>query len=111
MKRALVAGAAASVSASRLESFSLVLLEAWREGTPTLSDAACGPMAEHTADGGGGLTYGGARSFAAGLDALRQPEARERYGAAGRAYVAERFSWEAVRERFRAAVEELACAS
>jgi hypothetical protein len=111
VKRALVTGAVASVSASRLESFSLVLLEAWREGTPTLSDAACGPMAEHTAEGGGGLTYGGTRSFAAGLAALQQPDARQHYGSAGRAYVAERFSWEAVRTRFRAAVEELACAS
>ena len=111
VKRALVAGAGASVSASRLESFSLVLLEAWSEGTPTLCDAACAPMAEHTADSGGGLTYRGARSFTAGLQALGQPGARERYGAAGRAYVEERFSWEAVRGRFRAAVEELRCAS
>ena len=97
VKRALVAGAVASVSASRLESFSLVLLEAWSERTPTLCDAACGPMAEHTADGGGGLTYRGARSFAAGLEALQQPAARDRFGAAGRAYVEERFSWDAVR--------------
>jgi glycosyltransferase involved in cell wall biosynthesis len=111
VKRALVAGAVASVSASRLESFSLVLLEAWGEGTPTLCDAACGPMAEHTADSGGGLTYRGARSFTAGLEALQRPGARERYGAAGRAYVEERFSWDAVGGRFRAAVEELACAS
>ena len=111
VRRALVAGAVASVSASRLESFSLVLLEAWSEQTPTLCDAACGPMAEHTADGGGGLTYRGARSFSAGLEALQQPGARDRFGAAGRTYVEERFSWDAVRGRFRAAVEELACAS
>jgi phosphatidylinositol alpha-1,6-mannosyltransferase len=111
VKRGLVAGAVASVSASRLESFSLVLLEAWGEATPTLCDAACLPMAEHTADGGGGLTYRGTRSFTAGLQALQQPGARERFGAAGRAYVEERFSWDAVGVRFRAAVEELACAS
>jgi len=111
VKRGLVAGAVASVSASRLESFSLVLLEAWGEATPTLCDEACLPMAEHTADGGGGLTYRGTRSFTAGLQALQQPGARERFGAAGRAYVEERFSWDAVGVRFRAAVEELACAS
>jgi glycosyltransferase involved in cell wall biosynthesis len=110
-KRAVVAGAVASVSASRMESFSLVLLEAWSEGTPTLCDAACGPMAEHTRDGGGGLVYRDAGSFSAGLQALTAPGARERYGDAGRRYVLERFSWDAVRERFRAAVEELACAS
>jgi glycosyltransferase involved in cell wall biosynthesis len=110
-KRAVVAGAVASVSASRMESFSLVLLEAWSEGTPTLSDAACGPMAEHTRDSGGGLVYHGAGSFTAGLQTLLQPGARERFGAAGRAYVLDRYSWDAVRDRFRSAVEELACAS
>jgi glycosyltransferase involved in cell wall biosynthesis len=111
VKRGLVAGAVASVSASRLESFSLVLLEAWTERTPTLCDAACGPMAEHTGDGGGGLVYRGARSFSAGLETFADPAARGRFGAAGRAYVEERFSWDAVRTRFRAAVEDLACAS
>jgi glycosyltransferase involved in cell wall biosynthesis len=110
-KRAVVAGAVASVSASRMESFSLVLLEAWSEGTPTLSDAACGPMAEHTRDSGGGLVYHGAGSFTAGLQTLLQRGARERFGAAGRAYVLDRYSWDAVRDRFRSAVEELACAS
>jgi glycosyltransferase involved in cell wall biosynthesis len=110
-KRAVVAGAVASVSASRMESFSLVLLEAWSEGTPTLCDAACGPMAEHTRDGGGGLVYRDAGSFSAGLQTLAAPGARDRFGTAGRDYVLERFSWDAVRERFRAAVEELACAS
>ena len=77
-KRAVVAGAVASVSASRMESFSLVLLEAWSEGTPTLCDAACGPMAEHTRDGGGGLVYRDAGSFSAGLQTLCGP------GCAGR---------------------------
>ena len=101
----------ASVSASRIESFSLVLLEAWSEQTPTLCDAACGPMAEHTPDGGGGLIYRDAGSFSAGLQALQHPGARDRFGAAGRTYVEERFSWDAVRGRFRAAVEELACGS
>jgi glycosyltransferase involved in cell wall biosynthesis len=110
-KRAVVAGAVASVSASRMESFSLVLLEAWSEGTPTLSDAACGPMAEHTRASGGGLSYHGAGSFAAGLQTLLQPGARDRFGAAGRAYVLDTYSWDAVRDRFRSAVEELACAS
>lgn len=110
-KRAVVAGAVASVSASRMESFSLVLLEAWSEGTPTLSDAACGPMAEHTREAGGGLVYRGAGSFAAGLQTLLEPGAHERFGEAGRSYVLERFSWDAVRARFRTAVEELACAS
>ena len=110
-KRAVVAGAVASVSASRLESFSLVLLEAWSEGTPTLCDAACGPMAEHTRDGGGGLVYRGDGSFSAGLQALTGAAARDRFGAAGQAYVLDRFSWDAVRARFRAAVEELACVS
>ncbi len=108
-KRAVVAGAVASVSASRMESFSLVLLEAWSEGTPTLSDAACGPMAEHTRDGGGGLVYRDAGAFSAGLRTLAAPGAREQFGAAGRSYVLDRFGWDAVRVRFRAAVEELAC--
>ena len=75
-KRAVVAGAVASVSASRMESFSLVLLEAWSEGTPTLCDAACGPMAEHTREAGGGLVYRDAGSFSAGLQTLPGPGTR-----------------------------------
>jgi glycosyltransferase involved in cell wall biosynthesis len=68
-------------------------------------------MAEHTADGGGGLAYTDQRAFSAAVTALQEPGARERLGAAGRAYVEQRFSWDEVRSRFRAAVEELACAS
>ena len=94
-----------------MESFSLVLLEAWSEGTPTLCDAACGPMAEHTREAGGGLVYRDAGSFSAGLQTLAAPGARERFGDRGpRRTCSSGSAGTRSAQRFRSAVEELACA-
>jgi len=112
-RRVAMAGAAALVTASVLESFSLVVLEAWQEGTPSLSDAGCPPIAEHVRrSGGAGLEFHDAATFTTSLRHLLDPAERSRAGALGATYVHDRFDPAVVRARFRAALESLAtCAS
>ena len=76
----IVRDALVSVSPSALESFSLVVIEAWVEQLPVLVNGACGPTREHCERSGGGLWFTSYPEFEAVLRA-----ARVRPGAAGRA--------------------------
>lgn len=107
--RAAKAEALALVVPSVLESLSIVLLEAWLEGTPALVAGGSDVLREHCERSGGGLTFDSYEEFSDALDRLREDEGeRARLGAAGRAYVLENYSWPAVRDRFGSAVEKLA---
>lgn len=107
--RDAMAGAAFLAHPSRLESFGMVMLEAWLERVPALVNAGCEVLVDHCRDSGGGLWFADVDEFteAAGV-MLDDPPLRDRMGDAGRAYVAERHSWTAVRSRYLAAVEEWA---
>ena len=107
-KWGLLAAADALVQPSRLESFSLVVLEAWLTGTPVLVNGACPPLVEHCRAGGGGLWYRDEAEFQAGLrKLLDDTRAGRRLAAAGRAYVAETFSWPAVKRRYEALLSRI----
>ena len=85
---------------SRLESFSLVLMEAWLQGTAGLVNGEGAVAVYHCQRSNGGLYYSGYEEFAACLDYLLQrPALRRRMGAAGRAYVQEHCTWPATAER------------
>ena len=58
------------VSPSALESFSLVVLEAWEQSVPVMVNATCDPTREHCERSGGGLWFGSFREFEAVLDRL-----------------------------------------
>jgi glycosyltransferase involved in cell wall biosynthesis len=108
-RRAAYAEALAVVNPSQLESLSLVLMEAWLEGTPCLAAAESEVMRQHCERSGGGFTFDSYESFRDALDRLREDEElRLRMGAAGREYVLETYGWPQVRERFRRTVESLA---
>jgi len=110
-KRSAYAEAAALVNPSALESLSIVLLEAWLEGTPAIVSSDSDVLAEHVASSGGGLAFADYPGFAAALDTiLGDPGAARAMGEAGRAYVGERYSWSAVGARFRDTVGALAAA-
>ncbi len=86
---------------SRLESFSLVLMEAWLQGTAVLANAEGEVAVYHCRESNGGLYYHGYQEFEACLDYLLQrPALRRRMGAAGRAYVLENHTWTATAARF-----------
>ena len=59
-----------SVSPSALESFSLVVIEAWVERVPVLVNGACGPTREHCERSGGGLWFTSYPEFEAVLERL-----------------------------------------
>jgi glycosyltransferase involved in cell wall biosynthesis len=98
VKRDLLAGAAALVQLSRNESLSYVTLEAWAQGTPVIADERCAAIAGHLRRCGGGRAVASFEDFAHTLDDLwEHPEAWQRLGHKGLAYVRQRY---ASREEF-----------
>ncbi len=99
------AAATLFVQPSAVESFSIVLMEAWLQGTAALVNGACEVMRRHVLQSGGGLFYHDYYDFEAGLDyLLARPALRREMGQRGRTYVQTHFRWEDVVERFVAAV-------
>lgn len=107
-KRSVLAGAIALVHPSELESFSIVLMEAWREGIPALVAAGSAVMVEHCEASGGGLPFADYDDFAQAAALLvDQPTIRAHMGASGRRYVETSFSWEIVAERFQSVTRRI----
>jgi glycosyltransferase involved in cell wall biosynthesis len=107
---ALIAGAAVLAMPSRLESLSLVLLEALALGTPVLANGGSEVLAAHVADSGAGQIYRGRRGLRAGLVqmlSLAESE-RQRLGEAGRRYVEQRYSRARVERAWLEAVDAVA---
>ncbi len=97
----IVAGATVSVSPSALESFSLVVLEAWVESVPVVVNATCDPTREHCERSGGGLWFGSYRQFEAVIERLMADEGlRRTLGARGRAYVDRYYQWPVLVRRY-----------
>jgi O-antigen biosynthesis protein len=108
-RRAAYAEAVALVNPSELESFSIVLMEAWREGTPALVAWGSEVMRNHVEHSGGGLTFDSYESYRDSVDRLLDDQDRARsMGEAGRQYVLQEYGWPAVRQRFRDTIELLA---
>jgi glycosyltransferase involved in cell wall biosynthesis len=107
-KRAAYAEALALVNPSHMESLSLVLMEAWREGTPGLVAAGSAVMREHVERSGGGIAFADYTAFRDGVARLTDGEERARMGARGRAYVLEEYGWPAVTARMKDLAERLA---
>lgn len=108
-RRAAYAEALALVNPSHMESLSIVLMEAWLEGTPALVAAGSAVLREHCERSGGGFAFNAYEEYRDALDQLRrEPEVRQQMGEAGHRYVLNEYGWPAVRERFRNAVELIA---
>jgi glycosyltransferase involved in cell wall biosynthesis len=102
-----LAAATLAVTASRFESFSMWVLEAWLAGRSVLASAAAEPVREHVEASGGGLHFDDAATFCAALDRLlNDPPLRARLAAAGHAYARSRYSWDAVRAGWLHAIEQ-----
>jgi glycosyltransferase involved in cell wall biosynthesis len=107
-RRAAYAEAVALVNPSHLESLSIVLMEAWLEGTPAVVAAGSEVLREHCERSGGGLAFGSYDQYRDAVDKLlSEPDLGKEMGAAGRDYVLETYGWPAVRRRFREAIEIL----
>jgi len=89
-----LAGAAAVIVTSRLESLSLVALEAWGCGRPCLLNGASPVLSGQAERSGGALLFDSPASLAdAAAQLLDDPAAADQRGAAGRRYVALHHRW------------------
>ncbi len=104
----IVRGARVFVSPSALESFSLVVLDAWQVGVPVVVNGTCGPTREHCERSGGGLWFDSYRQFEAVLDRLLGDAGlRRRLGTAGRSYVAGHYQWPVLIDRYAGFLEQV----
>ena len=107
-KWGLLSGADLLVNPSPLESFSLVILEAWLAGTPVLVNGRCGPMVEHCRFSGGGLWFTGLADLEEAMSRLIDDrDLSARLAAAGSDYVIRTFTWPAVRSRYESLLDRL----
>lgn len=94
-------GALALVNPSGYEAFSLVLIEAWSAGVPVVVNERCAATREHVERSAGGFAFDGYARFEVVLERLLADTGlRHALARAGRAYVAERFLWPAVIDRY-----------
>ena len=104
-----LADCVALVSPSPLESFSLVLIEAWTVERPVVVNAACAVTREHCVRSGGGLWFGSYAVFEAVVDRLLADDGlRARLGTAGAAYAAKHYRWPVVVDRYTAFLSRIA---
>ena len=103
-RTALLTHAIALAMPSRNESYSLVLLEAWREGCPTVGTGHSAVITGQTARSGGGFVYRTPDEYAAAVRALESDDTlRRRLGESGRNWAAEQ-TWDRVADRWEALV-------
>ncbi len=90
------------------ESFSIVLMEAWLQGTPALVHRACDVTREAAEASGGGVAFSDFGGFAAALDALlASAPLRTTLGQRGQAWVRQHCRWDVVaRTTYRAIAGE-----
>jgi glycosyltransferase involved in cell wall biosynthesis len=97
IREALLNEARVLIMPSPYESLSMVLLEAWNHGVPALVNARCKVLRGQVTRADGGLYYGNAVEFAAGLDyLLDHPDAARQIGRQGLAYVDREYRWPVV---------------
>jgi glycosyltransferase involved in cell wall biosynthesis len=105
-KHSAIAGAAAVVSPSFFESFSMVITEAWAQERPVLVQGRSDVLRGQALRSGGGLAYAGYAEFEAAVTwLLDEPERFDALGRTGRAYTVATYSWDAVLGRYEALLE------
>jgi glycosyltransferase involved in cell wall biosynthesis len=109
VKHDALAGAAVVVLPSPYESLSLVQLEAWMHGRPTLANATSPVLVEQSRRAGGGLWYRDGDEYAAMLDfLLRSQPLGEALGRQGRRHARREYAWDRVKAQWLAALEQVA---
>ena len=107
IKNGLLSSALANISFSRMESLSLVLLESWSLGTPSIVDAESTVLNWQIGRSGGGISVHSPAEFSEALRRMRDSSTRQRMGEAGRSLVQSEYSWKTVLEALVKEVEEI----
>lgn len=95
------AACTALVVPERLQSLSLVTLEAWSVGRPVICPAGAPVLASMSRRASAGLPYRTAAEFAEICELLAEkPELAERLGGCGREFVARTYTWPVVVEKY-----------
>jgi len=111
-KHAALAGSVALAHPSYFESFSIVVCEAWVQGRPVLVQGNCAVLDGQVRRSGGGIPYVDFAQFEEAVNLLLgDEELNAALGAAGRRYVARRYRWDAVVDRFMRLVRLVAPAA
>ena len=100
-KWSLLRGADFLINSSALESFSLVLFEAWAAGIPVLVNGCCETTRDHVARSNGGLWYRNYPEFEVAVNRLAADSSLRTHLAENGQCFGERFySWDALISRF-----------
>ena len=109
VKLSVIEGSIALIHPSFLESFSIVLCEAWSQERPVIVNRLCDVTSGQVKRSGGGLTYGSFNEFCATLQALvTHPQHADSFGRAGSAFVKENYSRENVSQKLYALIDQAA---
>jgi glycosyltransferase involved in cell wall biosynthesis len=93
---------------SLLESFSLVMMEAWLAGAPSLVHGRCAVTRDHCLASNGGLFFEDYFEFVEAIELLARDGAlRQRMGEAGRAYVLANYTWDRVTDNYLAVLRRI----
>lgn len=91
------------------ESFSLVVMESWLCGTPSLVHGDCAVTVEHCQRSNGGLYFNTYAEFAATINYfLAHPQTTQEMGRLGRRYVLDNFQWDTIIDRYEALITQIA---
>ena len=104
----LMSGAKALIMPSAFESLSIVVLESLALGVPVLCNAQCEVLKGHCERSKAGLYYHDFNEFESELNKLLDSEQqRNAMGQQGISYVQENYTWDKIRNRFVAMMDQL----
>ena len=110
-KHAVIAGAVALVQPSFMESFSIVLCEAWAHEVPVVVNRLCAVTAGQVTRAHGGLAFGRYDEFEYVINELLHHDViRRSMGATGRRFVGSEYAWPAVTGRLLSTVNHAVAA-
>lgn len=105
-KHRLIKNSLGLIQPSTNESFSIVIMEAWLLGVPSIVHARCPVTKHHVEESCGGLYFGDSADLGGVLTLLCEDSTlRAKMANNGACYVRNKYSWEAVIKRFSGAME------
>lgn len=106
-KYTLMKNAILFINPSQLESFSIVIMEAWLMGAAVLVNGNSDVLKGHCVRSNGGLYYRDLDSFLETIHILsKDPNLRKRMGSNGRKYVIQNFNRSLIREKLLNTIQE-----